>query len=206
MNDKNVELFIDIYYEGQKITVQMEDIISFEKLLEESMNNFNIKNELKDYIIFTFKDEQGDKCILEKDEDIIKNTKEINSEKLLSELNLEIFQNNKENKNNINNEEKINELKEVKYIDLEENKKLVKQIEEKDNKIKELNCKISNLEKDYTKKINKVKLLMQNKPEDINNENKKENDDKYIINQSIENIEKDIIVNKKYFITNSKIK
>ena len=171
----------------------MENIISFEKLLEESMNNFNIKNELKEYIIFTFMDEQGDKCILENDEDIIKNSKEINSEKLLSKLDLEIYQYNKENINKINNEDKNYKIKEINHMYIEENKKLENQLEEKDNKIKELNDIISNLGKDYTKKINKIKFLIQNKSEDIINENKNENDDKYRINKS----------NEKYFITNS---
>jgi len=196
MNDKNIELFIDIHYKGHKTTVHMENIISFEKLLEESMNNFNIKNELKEYIIFTFIDEQGDKCILENDEDIIKNSKEINSEKLLSKLDLEIYQYNKENINNINSEHKNYKIKEINHMYLEENKKLGKQLEEKDNKIKELNDIISNLGKDYTKKLNKIKFLIQKKSEGINNENKNENDDKYRINKSNEKYEKDIIVNK----------
>jgi len=189
MNDKNVELVINIYYKNQKISVKTENIISLERLKEESMNNFDIKNELKEYIIFTFKDEQEDINILENIEDIIKNSKEIYSEKLLLELNLEIYQ---ENKRNIIN----NEIKEVNYMGLEENKILKKQLIEKDNKIKELNDTISNLGKDYTKKINKMKFSIQNKSEDINNENKKEKNDKFIIKKSNENNEKDLIINK----------
>ena len=71
MNEKNVELFIDIYYEGRKSTVKMKDIISFENLIEKCMKNFKIKNEKKENIIFTFKDEQEDIIILKDEEDII---------------------------------------------------------------------------------------------------------------------------------------
>ena len=95
MNEKNVELFIDIYYEGRKSTVQMKDIISFENLKEKFMKNFKIKNEKKENIIFTFKDEQEDIIILKDEEDIINYSKEINSEGLSIELNLEIYQYNK---------------------------------------------------------------------------------------------------------------
>ena len=71
MNEKNVELFIDIYYEGRKNTVQLKDIISFENLIEKCMKNFKIKNEKKENIIFTFKDEQGDTIKLSEIESIL---------------------------------------------------------------------------------------------------------------------------------------
>ena len=150
MNEKNIELFIDIQYNNKKISVQMEDIISFEKLLEESMNKFKIKNELKENIFFTFKDEQGDINILKNDEDIINNSKEINSERLSIEINLEICHKNKESKDNINNGVKNNEIKKFKK---EENEKLVKKLEEKENEIKNLKNLNFNLENNYTKKI-----------------------------------------------------
>ena len=167
MNEKNVELFIDIYYEGRKSTVKMKDIISFENLIEKCMKNFKIKNEKKENIIFTFKDEQEDIIILKDEEDIINYSKEINSEGLSIELNLEIYQYNKKNKNNIINEEKNKEIKIFKNNNLKEIEKLVKKLEEKDNEIKDLKNSIFNFENDYTNKINKMKLLMQNEFKDI---------------------------------------
>ena len=198
MNEKKVELFIDIQYNNKKISVQMEDIISFEKLLEESMNKFNIKNELKENIIFTFKDEQGDINILKNDEDIINNSKEINSERLSIEINLEICHKNKESKDNINNGEKNNEIKKFKK---EENEKLVKKLEEKENEIKNLKNLNVNLENNYTKKINKAKFLLRNEFKDIiinfvNNENINKNTDIYNNNKNNENKEKDILEKK----------
>jgi len=165
------------------------------------MKNFKIKNEKKENIIFTFKDEQEDIIILKDEKDIINYSKEINSGRLSIELNLEIYQYNKKNKNNIINEEKNKEIKIFKNINLKEIKKLVKKLEEKDNEIKDLKNSIFNFGNDYTNKINKMKLLMKNEFKDIiinyiNNER---------MNKSInnnENNEKDILEKKICIIEN----
>ena len=209
MNEKKVELFIDINYKNKRATVQMEDIFSFEKLLEESMKKFQIKNEEKGKIIFTFKDEQEDIIILKDEEDFINNSKEINSEKLSIEINLELYQKNKESKNNITNEEKNNKIKNFKNYNLEEIEKLLKKLEEKDNEIKDLKNTNFIIKNEYTKKINKVNLLMQNQFKDIihnyiNNEsmNMKKNTDIYKNNINNENNEKDILEKKICIIEN----
>lgn len=73
---------------------------------------------------------------------------------------------------------------------------MVKKLEEKDNEIKDLKNSIFNFENDYTNKINKMKLLMQNEFKDIiinyiNNErtnksiNNNENNEKDILEKKI---------------------
>ena len=169
---------------------------------------FNLKNEKKENIIFTFKDEQGDIILLKNEEDIINNSKEINYEKLSIEINLEIFQRYEENKNNINNE-----IKKLKNKGSEENAKLAKIIEEQENEIKDLKNINFNLEKDFTKKINKVKFMLGNEFKDIiinyiNNENIKNNIDIFRNNNSNinenneKNNEKDILRKKISIIEN----
>ena len=90
MNDKNSELSIEISYKKEKITKSINEIKTLEELKEKIIKEFNIKNDLKKYITFTYLDEQNDINIIENFENIFKISKEITPEKHLSKINLEI--------------------------------------------------------------------------------------------------------------------
>ena len=162
MNDKNIELDIEINYENQKLTfssIKSITQIKLEKLVKESIRKFKISQENGKNIYFAYIDDDGDINRINTIEDIYICSKEKpNSDNYISQIYLIIGQNeinilnNKSNNNNISKN----------YINyLEENENLKKYLEkikrEKDEKIKELEEKIEKMKKDHLEEINNIK-------------------------------------------------
>ena len=145
MNDKDIELIIEIAYNGKKFSIEDINQIELSELIKQSVNNFNIGSKIQKRIVFTYKDEDGDINIISNKDDIIKSSKKIGSSKYLSKLELNIVSEDKKNKN----EEEIQETK------ISEEKEEIKKLEEinsiKDSKINELEEKIIKLQKECQK-------------------------------------------------------
>ena len=145
MNDKDIELIIEISYNGKKFSLEDINQIELNELIKQSVNNFNIGSKIQKRIVFTYKDEDGDINIISNKDDIIKSSKKIGSSKYLSKLELNIVSEDKKNKN----EEEIQETK------ISEEKEEIKKLEEinsiKDSKINELEEKIIKLQKECQK-------------------------------------------------------
>ena len=159
MNDKDIELIIEISYNGKKFSIEDINQIELNELIKQSVNNFNIGSKIQKRIVFTYKDEDGDINIISNKDDIIKSSKKIGSSKYLSKLELNIVSEDKKNKN----EEKIQETK------ISEEKEEIKKLEEinsiKDSKINELEEKIIKLQKECQKlkDITKSDSIIKNK-------------------------------------------
>ena len=159
MNDKDIELIIEISYNGKKFSIEDINQIELNELIKQSVNNFNIGSKIQKRIVFTYKDEDGDINIISNKDDIIKSSKKIGSSKYLSKLELNIVSEDKKNKN----EEEIQETK------ISEEKEEIKKLEEinsiKDSKINELEEKIIKLQKECQKlkDITKSDSIIKNK-------------------------------------------
>ena len=151
MNDKDIELIIEIKYKDKVITISENNQKEFEELISESIQQFGIEQKLQNKIIFTTLDDNGNTKRIKNNNDIIKYSKEKTEEQYYIKINLEISE---QEKNNSNNE--INECGES--IDSTEyEKKLEKIKNEKDKKIKELEEKIEKMKKEHSLEIKKVK-------------------------------------------------
>ena len=190
MNNEDCKLIIEIYYNNKIFSLESDTLIDLNEIINQSIRHFNINNEFKKDIIFTYKDEEGDINIINNNEDIINSSIYIGSEKYLSKIFLDIIKEDKINSKD--NNEKIDENKSI--IENEEIKKLEDLNSFKDNKINELEIKIMKLEKEYRqlnnmKNINVLKLLKEeNKFENNNNQfdyNKFKNEMKSLINDII---------------------
>ena len=172
MNNEDCKLIIEIYYNNKIFSLESDTLIDLNEIINQSIRHFNINNEFKKDIIFTYKDEEGDINIINNNEDIINSSIYIGSEKYLSKIFLDIIKEDKINSKD--NNEKIDENKSI--IENEEIKKLEDLNSFKDNKINELEIKIMKLEKEYRqlnnmKNINVLKLLKEeNKFENNNNQ------------------------------------
>ena len=184
MNAKNCELSIEIIYDNKKCNIGIDyELMTFEKFIQQCMKEFKIKEEDKNYIIFTYKDEQEDINIIENKEDIFKNSKEISPNKYFISIYLQICKYDLKINNDIDNKEKIDNNK---NNNLEQNKELIKELEEKnstkDKKIKELENEINKLKLDIKIISNKIifeKSLIKNILSNINiNKNNEKNDNK----------------------------
>ena len=155
MDNKDVELNIEIKFNEQKtekkITINSINQVAFEEVIEHCISNFNIDKELKNQIIFTTSDKNGNTIKIENNDDIIKYAKEITDEEYCITMNLKISEKDDNNKNN--------ELEECgDSIDPKECEKKLEEIEnEKDKKIKELEEKIEKMKKEHSLEINKAK-------------------------------------------------
>ena len=151
MNDKDIELIIEIAYNGKKFSIEDINQIELSELIKQSVNNFNIGSKIQKRIVFTYKDEDGDINIISNKDDIIKSSKKIGSSKYLSKLELNIVSEDKKYKN----EEKIQET------EISEEKEEIKKLEDinniKDNEINELEEKIRKLQKECQKLKDLVK-------------------------------------------------
>ena len=162
MNDKDIELIIEISYNGKKFSIEDINQIELNELIKQSVNNFNIGSKIQKRIAFTYKDEDGDINIISNKDDIIKSSKKIGSSKYLSKLELNIVSEDKKNKN----EEEIQETK------ISEEKEEIKKLEEinsiKDSKINELEEKIIKLQKECQKlkDITKSDSIIKNKKQE----------------------------------------
>ena len=58
MNDKIIELTIEIYYENEKILIRDKSKIKLEEIKRRSIQKFNIAQEINN-IYFTYVDEEG---------------------------------------------------------------------------------------------------------------------------------------------------
>ena len=159
MNDKDIELIIEISYNGKKFSIEDINQIELNELIKQSVNNFNIGSKIQKRIVFTYKDEDGDINIISNKDDIIKSSKKIGSSKYLSKLELNIVSEDKKYKN----EEEIQETK------ISEEKEEIKKLEDinniKDNEINELEEKIIKLQKECQKlkDITKSDSIIKNK-------------------------------------------
>ena len=155
MDNNDIELSVEVKYGKKSLVIgPSNEIITIEKIIQQSCKEFNIGDELKQFITLTYKDEQNDINIIMNDEDIINNSKEKSPDKYILIINLDIYKytlDNKKEEKNINKENKENEDKLNIY--LEENQKLKKQLEdvicEKNKQIKELEKTIEKMKKDY---------------------------------------------------------
>ena len=151
MNDKDIELIIEIAYNGKKFSIEDINQIELSELIKQSVNNYNIGSKIQKRIVFTYKDEDGDINIISNKDDIIKSSKKIGSSKYLSKLELNIVSEDKKYKN----EEKIQET------EISEEKEEIKKLEDinniKDNEINELEEKIRKLQKECQKLKDLVK-------------------------------------------------
>ena len=95
MNDKDIELIIEISYNGKKFSIEDINQIELNELIKQSVNNFNIGSKIQKRIVFTYKDEDGDINIISNKDDIIKSSKKIGSSKYLSKLELNIVSEDK---------------------------------------------------------------------------------------------------------------
>ena len=180
MDDNDIEISVEVKYGKQTLSIgPSNEIITIEKIIQESCKKFNIRDELKQFITLTYKDEQDDINIIMNDNDIINNSEEINPDKYILKINLDIYKytlDNKKEEKNINKENKIKE--DELNIYLEENKKLKKQLKDvtdaKDKRIKELEKTIEKMKKNYSPDmLNIIEYVKELKNiKDINKEEK----------------------------------
>ena len=158
---KDYKLFIEVNFDNKYLFIKTSNrIISLEKIIHESCEQFNIVILLEKFIILKYNDKNGNINVIENDKDILNNSEEISPNKYISKINLEIYpykSNNQIIRKKIMNQYEIGkENKQDNY--LEENNKLKTQLEEitkeKDQKIKELEEKIERMKKEFSDKLN----------------------------------------------------
>ena len=92
MNNKTIELVLEVYYEQQKVQIITEKQISLKKLTKLVAEKLNIKEELEKNMSFYYIDEKNNKIKIDKKEDLIRISKKINnSENIISTIYLEII-------------------------------------------------------------------------------------------------------------------
>ena len=167
MEQNDVTLKIIITYKNSSKELTLKEIITYEELKEKAIELFNINENQKDLLEFTYLDEDGDLNILcsEKDE-LINATKEINYENYLLELNLSIVEIdnfndffeinndnniiNDENDNNDNNDN--NDERHIENLNMEQIEKIKRNFKKELHKI--YKSKIEEIKKKFNELIN----------------------------------------------------
>ena len=200
MNDKDIELTIEINYENEKFSIKTKEQIKLEELLKRSIQKFNIDEERIKNIYFTYTDEKCNTNKIKSLEDIyIAAKKEINSDNYISIINLTIDKTeeeilNKELNNNVISQN-INNY-------LEEKEELQKNIETIKNqyeiKVKELEELIKKMKKEHFIELNKIKKEKKLENSKFTNETERNNQNieilgKNLIQNGMEKIENMII-------------
>ena len=91
MEEKEIILIIEINYNNTVKEIRSNEIITYEELKQKSIELFNITEDKKNNIEFTYIDEDGDFNILgNKNEEIINAAKELDGNYILN-LNLSII-------------------------------------------------------------------------------------------------------------------
>ena len=87
MDGEDFNLIVQINYDNKSFSLEDYNIIDLNEVIKHSIKNFKIDKELQEYIILTYKDEDGDINIIRNQEDIIKSAKEIGSTQYCTEIN-----------------------------------------------------------------------------------------------------------------------
>ena len=166
MDEKSINLIIEINYENAKFKIEREEEISYNELKEESIKFFNIELKNGDNIEFTYTDEDNEKNILEhNNEDIFSSANYIDDNYRLN-LDIIIVSNQKSNVENKIYENKkelsiiniYNESKNINQVKREENKEIERSNKEIDNKLIHLGLllkkQFNTIKKDISEMIN----------------------------------------------------
>ena len=195
MDENEMTLIIEVKYNNNIQEIKENKIISYEELITRVIDFFNIDKNKKDYIEFTYLDEDKDINILDYEAtDIIEASKEIGEGYFLLQLNMIIVEVKKDNVN-LNKEENLNNIKENNQIeendvklnkeDIEKVKKDLKKGLQKyyKNKLEEMKNKINEI-------INEKYDLIEKEIDQISHfENKKD-----IIKINVKDIDKNTII------------
>ena len=166
MDEKSINLIIEINYENAKFKIEREEEISYNELKEESIKFFNIELKNGDNIEFIYTDEDNEKNILEhNNEDIFSSANYIDDNYRLN-LDIIIVSNQKSNVENKIYENKkelsiiniYNESKNINQVKREENKEIERSKNEIDNKLIHLGLllkkQFNTIKKDISEMIN----------------------------------------------------
>ena len=166
MDEKSINLIIEINYENAKFKIEREEEISYNELKEESIKFFNIELKNGDNIEFIYTDEDNEKNILEhNNEDIFSSANYIDDNYRLN-LDIIIVSNQKSNVENKIYENKkelsiiniYNESKNINQVKREENKEIERSNKEIDNKLIHLGLllkkQFNTIKKDISEMIN----------------------------------------------------
>ena len=166
MDEKSINLIIEINYENAKFKIEREEEISYNELKEESIKFFNIELKNGDNIEFIYTDEDNEKNILEhNNEDIFSSANYIDDNYRLN-LDIIIVSNQKSNVENKIYENKkelsiiniYNESKNINQVKREENKEIERSNKEIDNKLINLGLllkkQFNTIKKDISEMIN----------------------------------------------------
>ena len=165
MEQNDVTLKIIITYNNSSKELTLKEIITYEELKEKAIELFNINENKKDLLEFTYLDEDGDLNILCSDKDeLINAAKEINYENYLLELKLSIIEIDNfndffeiKNDNNIINEENNNDYnndnndeRHIENLNMEQIEKIKRNFKKElhkvyKNKIEEIKYKFNEL-------------------------------------------------------------
>ena len=194
MDDNIDSLTVKIILPNNKTIKITEKQIKIEQLKDKCKIENNLTEEEANNLCFWYKDDDGDKCYIDENEDIKSFAKEISSRKFLLVLFPDKDKNNVNNENNIGNNEikenNVNNENNIENNEIKENNENHENNIEK-NEIKENN---ENHEKNYenNNKINKNNKNNKNNENSKTNENnqKKEIKEKNRINVKNEDNEK----------------
>ena len=173
MEEKEIILIIEINYNNTVKEIRSNDIITYEELKQKSIELFNITEDKKNNIEFTYIDEDGDFNILgNKNEEIINAAKELDGNYILN-LNLSIIDLKKDNDDfAIIDEKEKNEIIMKEKEDENDDKKdeILKRedIEKIQNNFKNelriyYKCKIEEMKKRINDLINEMHNLIEKK-------------------------------------------
>ena len=173
MEEKEIILIIEINYNNTVKEIRSNEIITYEELKQKSMELFNITEDKKNNIEFTYIDEDGDFNILgNKNEEIINAAKELDGNYILN-LNLSIIDLKKDNNDfAIIDEKEKNEIIMKEKEDENDDKKdeILKRedIEKIQNNFKNelriyYKCKIEEMKKRINDLINEMHNLIEKK-------------------------------------------
>jgi len=170
MNSEESILKIKIFYIEKPLVIKSKELITLTEIKEKSIKYFKIDNSFKDSIQFIVKDNDNsnaDKICILSDDDIIKYSKEKDSQNLIIEL-LLTFDNNKGTKAKLMNVDKDKNNK----IIIDNNTKNIKEkntfkiicnkgicIEGNMMKINELNIEINKYKKDLLKLQKQIQIV-----------------------------------------------
>ena len=167
MDDNDINLIIEVFYEKNSLTIESNNLITLEELKKQSMEKFNIKDDPKNYFSFYYEDEQGDINLLNKNEDIFENVNQISPSYYTSRIKLKIIHlsDTVDNDKDKDKEKTINEncieSKEKKYKKYEEeNRNLKLNLEDmKNKKEKEIKELKEIMEENKNKYLNEIEII-----------------------------------------------
>jgi len=202
MDDSDILLSIKINYKNDTFKIENKDNISYNDLEKKSIKNFKIQKKEDECLIFTYLDEDGDKNILSKTEDILEGAKKLSEDKYLLELTLSISKKENNNSNILNksiNEDDGNinlQKSDINLsIDSPKNEDIENVKKDFNNKLKQINIFYKNQFKNFQNDIiklmnNKCKFIEKEITKigfDMNNLDMRVlNLNEYIINKEIE--------------------